>query len=195
MANVLVVGNSVGRDVVNVLIEGAIAQSKVNLAYRPTIPENLCRRSSELDRLAAEADFIIAAIAPGGSNISAITQGVDCVRSKSRAEVVIFGPKHFGANINPHANVPVHERERALSKLRPGDVAYNSRLKAVFAGQTYIDLLDLLGPDGKTVSIFDTDGNPLTADRLHLTRYGAVFLAKRFVAAHPELASRISLSP
>jgi hypothetical protein len=68
-------------------------------------------------------------------------------------------------------------------------------LKDAFAGHTYIDLLDLLGPDGKTVSVFDADGNPLTADRLHLTRYGAVFVAKRFVAAHPELASRLRLSP
>lgn len=195
LANVLVVGNSVGRDAANVLIEGAILESETNLAYWPTIPEDLCPRRSELEKLAAEADFIIIPIAPGGSNILAISQGVDCVRSISRAEIVIFGPKHFGANINPYASVSHYERQHARSKVRPDDVAYNSKLKEIFSGQTYIDLLDLLGPDGKKVSVFDSDGNPLTADRIHLTRYGAVFVAKRFFAAHPALARRLRLSP
>jgi hypothetical protein len=122
-----------------------------------------------------------------------ISQGIDCLRSISRGEIVIFGPKHFGANINPYANVPLDEREHVYSKVRSGDVAFNSKLKEAFAGQMYIDLLDLLGPDGKLVSVFDADGNPLTADRIHLTRYGAVFLAKRFIAAHPALASRLRL--
>jgi peptidoglycan/LPS O-acetylase OafA/YrhL len=194
-ANVLVVGNSVGRDAANVLIEGEILEAETNLAYWPTIPEDLCRRSPELEKLAVEADFILVPIAPGGSNIVGIRQGIDCVRSASRAEIVILGPKHFGANINPFANVPLDEREHAYSKIRPGDLAYNSSLKEAFAGQTYIDLLELLGPDGKTVSVFDADGNPLTADRIHLTRYGAVFVAKRFVAAHPALSSRLGLAP
>ncbi|MGE0765711.1 MAG: acyltransferase family protein [Hyphomicrobiaceae bacterium] len=195
LANVLVVGNSVGRDATNVLIEGSVGRSRTNLVYWPIIPEELCRRKSELDQLAARANFILVPIAPGGSNIAGIRRGIDCVESISQAEVVIFGPKHFGANINPFANVPLGERAHALSKVRPGDIAYNSRLKAAFAGETYIDLLDLLGPDGKMVSVFDADGNPLTADRIHLTKYGAAFLAKRFVAAHPALASRLRLSP
>jgi hypothetical protein len=195
LANILVVGNSVGRDAANVLIEGAILKSETNLAYWPAIPEDLCRRRSELEELVVEADFILVAIAPGGSDIVGIRQGIDCVRSISRAEIVIFGPKHFGANINPYANVPLDEREHAYSKVRSGDVAYNSRLKEALVGQTYIDLLDLLGPDGTMVSVFDADGNPLTADRIYLTRYGAVFLAKRFLATHPALASRLRLSP
>jgi peptidoglycan/LPS O-acetylase OafA/YrhL len=195
LTNILVVGNSVGRDAANVLIEGALLKSQANLVYWPIIPEDLCRRRLELEKLAVEADFMLVPIAPGGSNIVGIRQGIDCVRSISRAEIVIFGPKHFGANINPYANVPLDERKQVHSKLRPGDIAYNSRLKEDFADQTYIDLLDLLGPDGKTGFVFDADGNPLTADRIHLTRYGAVFVAKRFVAAHPALASRLRLSP
>jgi peptidoglycan/LPS O-acetylase OafA/YrhL len=58
-ANVLVVGNSVGRDAANVLIEGAILKSETNLAYWPTIPENLCRLRSEFEKLAVEADLFL----------------------------------------------------------------------------------------------------------------------------------------
>lgn len=193
--NVLVVGNSVGRDATNMLIEGGILKSGTNLVYWPVIPEYLCQQRPEFEKLAAKADFVLIPIASGGSDIAGIKQGIECVRAISHAEIVILGPKHFGANINPFANIPLDQRAHTYSKVRPNDLAYNSRLKEALAGQTYIDLFDLLGPDGKVVSVFDENGNPLTADRIHLTRYGAIFAAKRFVAAYPALASRLKLSP
>jgi hypothetical protein len=47
----------------------------------------------------------------------------------------------------------------------------------------------LLGPDGRHARFFDDAGNPITPDRLHLTRYGALYVAKRLQAERsPALA-------
>ena len=46
-----------------------------------------------------------------------------------------------------------------------------------------------VGPDGRHVRFFTTDGNPITRDRLHFTQYGARFVAQRLRAAgSPALA-------
>ena len=53
------------------------------------------------------------------------------------------------------------------------------------------DTIRLLGPDGVSVHVFDKQGNPLTPDRNHLTRYGAQFLARRLDETSPPAWRRL----
>jgi hypothetical protein len=50
----------------------------------------------------------------------------------------------------------------------------------------------LLGPDGRHARFFDDAGNPITPDRLHLTRYGARFVARRLQEEHSPLLALVA---
>ena len=101
----------------------------------------------------------------------------------SGAGVVVFGPKTFGENVNPFARVPMRARGGAYAQVGAATVRLNQALARTVGESRYVDLIDLLGPDGRRVRFFDDAGNPLAIDRTHLTRYGALYAADRLKGA------------
>jgi peptidoglycan/LPS O-acetylase OafA/YrhL len=187
-ANVLVVGNSFARDVTNVLIESGALAGK-NLVYLHA--EGACPLPSPSAPgdvvVLAQADVV--AIAFSGHAAGCAGRARADLERRTRAPVVYFGSKYFGESINPFGRVPMAERRGALADGGADLAAENAAIARGLPPGRFVDLMRLLGPDGRHARFFDDAGNPLTPDRLHLTRQGAQFVARRMQAEHsPALA-------
>ncbi|MCB2046667.1 MAG: acyltransferase family protein [Novosphingobium sp.] len=195
--NIALIGNSFGRDIGNVLIEAGLLDH-ANMVYLPdevAAGDPLGFVHAALPIL-KKADAVV--IAVGRQDVSdgldqtaiskALVDGTDRIvavaAKESDAPVVVFGSKNFGYNINPYAPLPAKDRAEAMARVPDAILATNDEI-AQRIGARYIDVIRLLGPDGKTVHVFDEQGNPLTPDRNHLTLYGARFLAGRLDATRP----------
>lgn len=183
-ANVLVVGDSFGRDVANVLIESTMLTGK-NLAYTDRYPGCGSRPRLDTRDRALYAAASVVVIALDGHDLACAHQMEKAHRAVSRAPVVFFGSKHFGYNINPFGRVPVKRRAAVLARVPGDEIENNEALRSGLPPARYIDQLRLLGPDGNRVRFFDDDGNPIAFDRYHLTRPGAIFEAKRLAIRQP----------
>jgi peptidoglycan/LPS O-acetylase OafA/YrhL len=186
--NVLVVGNSFARDVANVLIESGALAGK-NLVYLHA--EGACPLPSPsvAQDVAALADADVVAVAFSGHAAACAARARANLEGRTHAPVIYFGSKYFGESINPFGRVPMAERRSALADGGPDLAAENAALARMLPPGRFIDLMRLLGPDGRHARFFDDAGNPITPDRLHLTRYGALYVAKRLQAERsPALA-------
>lgn len=177
---VLVMGNSFARDAANILIESGALDGK-NLVYAETVPA--CSEDPSAPpvdpALIASASVLVVALdwqAPGCAGRMKRALAVHSSRP-----VVFVGPKHFGANINPFGRVPMERRASVLSVAPERTVASNEAFRREIPPERYIDLMRALGPDGRRVRFFDEGGNPLTSDRIHLTPYGARFVARELL--------------
>jgi peptidoglycan/LPS O-acetylase OafA/YrhL len=180
----LVVGDSFGRDVANVLIETGIT-ANAELVYAPEYPTcegRLAVRPQDRP-LYARAHLIVVAL--DGHSVACVLAMRSAIRQHSRARVLFFGEKNFGYNINPFALVPSSERSSARAVVPPAIVDINEALRRTLAPGEYVDQLRLLSADGRHVAFFDENGTPLAPDRWHLTRYGARLEAARLPIRAP----------
>lgn len=183
-ANYLLVGNSYGRDAGNLLLEAGVVENR-NLVYVEGYPDTPAGRpvSAEERRLYATATMVIVALfdqdAREVARIGKVLSGL------TAAPVVFIGSKNFGYNINPFGRVPMRDREASHAAV-PGEmVRANDALVRALPAAQYLDLIRLLGTDGRHIRFFDDAGNPMTPDRRHLTRYGALYLAARLRERQP----------
>lgn len=196
MRNIALIGNSYGRDVGNILIEGGAVRRK-NLVYLPGYPA--CRDRVEYPDWAgvvlSKADIVIVALdqhnavdkndseAQPGQPTKCALDIEKAIRRHTSAEIVYFGSKQFGRNINPFGRVAIEERSNALASVPDVQVAMNNEVRKNL--EKYIDVIRILGPDGKSVRFFDDNGNPMSPDRNHLTKYGAKFISNRLNETDP----------
>ncbi|WP_431323991.1 acyltransferase family protein [Rhizobium sp. YTU87027] len=183
--NVLVMGDSTGRDFVNI-IEEARRQRDYNLIYRDDYEcPSKAPPSPKLTRLFDEADvFIIVYIAAPCAG-----QLVADIGAENAKKLIVVGPKHFGYNLNPFLRIPSHERAAARAKVLPSVVDENNIQRATLPpGGKFVDLLHLVGRDGTTLPVFDENGHFLSQDRVHLTKPGAIYFAQR-IFTDPALAA------
>ncbi len=136
-----------------------------------------------------DADLVVLALGMK-QDLAAFRKSIAMVDKATRAPVLIFGSKNFGDNINPFGRVPAERRPIVMAMAAEPYAAINARLKTEY-GARYIDMIGMLGGDGRLVHVFDERGNPLTPDRYHLTRYGAQFVAKRLDRAMPDAWQRL----
>lgn len=180
LANVLVIGNSYGRDVANVLLESSALDGK-NLRY--VLEEGACPlpQTDEARAALAHADVLVVAVSGRGAHC--IEAANSWLQHASPVPFIVFGDKYFGESINPFARVPMERRSRAFADAGAGSAADNDRVAAALPPGKFVDLMRALGPDGRRLRFFDDAGNPISLDRLHLTRYGAIFVARRLERA------------
>lgn len=179
--NVLLLGTSHARDVGNVLIESGAVAGK-NLVYQSSLLG--CEPGSVDDgvprALLAEASVVVVGLYHPPGCVRRIARELE---RSSRAPLVFFGPKNFGYNVNPFARVPLERRDTAYATAAADTVFLNAASARIVGAERYVDLVGLLGPDGRRVRFFDEGGNPIASDRTHLTRYGARYLARRLESA------------
>jgi hypothetical protein len=190
-ANVLVVGNSFARDVSNVLIESGALRDKnfVYLYEEGACPAPSPLRSGDVAALRA-ADVVVVAFS-GHAEECAGPARAELAR-RTRAPTVFVGSKYFGESINPFGRVPMSRRPDALADGGADLAAENRAIARIIPADRFVDLMRLLGPDGRHARFFDDAGNPITPDRLHLTRYGAQFVAGRLRAGHSPVLELIA---
>ncbi|MBB3912705.1 acyltransferase family protein [Sphingomonas desiccabilis] len=191
--NIVLIGNSFARDFGNVLAEAGILD-RVNFAYIYSSPD-LAKSPLPAGKagLLRSASLVIVALSDPEPDRAAalIADNAQVLAPLTKAPPVYIGSKNFGYNINPFGRVSMAERPHAFAAFPAEQQAVNEQLQRTLPPADYLNLLHLLGPDGRKLRFYDDRGNPMTPDRRHLTRFGAAFLAERLHDEQPPAWRRI----
>lgn len=175
--NLLVIGNSMARDMVNMLVESKRFDG-FEIVYRTDA--NLCalsRAPATTRQLVTDAQaviFVASMSAPLGCKTSAAAR--DAILADKGW--LLIGPKHFGYNLNAWMRVPMSQRPGVRAVLLPKTVSDNAIYAALVPHDHYVDLLGIMQRRHGGLPVFDARGRILSADRVHLTQAGAQFFAE-----------------
>ena len=169
--NVLVVGNSFGRDVVNMLIE-TFDEEGFEIIYRDDMDSCSFKGKSDLN-LFTKSNIIIFA-----SNYSNQTCNIELIKDPFFVNKTFFmGDKNFGHNLNWIMRISKKDR----SNLRnPLDIEYlndEAKIKSYIPESNFISFFDSL-VDNNQILITSDDGELLSDDRRHLTLAGAQYVGQ-----------------
>lgn len=163
-AKVLVLGNSFGRDVANLLLESTFKDA-IEVRY-----SDLSSKSDdELKTRINNADFIFF-----GSNYpnKELIEKYNIDMNK----LWIFGTKDFGNSNGIHYNRKIENYKNYRTSMKTGVLEENQRLENEW-GDKYIDLVSLVADSEGKVLVFSPDGKFLSQDTVHFTKFGAVYYA------------------
>lgn len=169
----LIVGNSFGRDFVNVILESRIADD-VEVSFTDDIG-----RTGMDGRLAA-ADLVF--VARRGYNTRFVADvEVRCWSAGIPPErVIVVGDKSFGEH-NGHVYAKRHRPDYFEQCVEPlgGErfLEWNKRYRELY-GERFLDLMAMV-TDGDLVRVFTPEHQFISADGKHLTAAGARFYAER----------------
>lgn len=170
----LVVGNSFGRDFVNVILESRISDD-VEVSFTDDIG-----RSGMDERLAA-ADLIF--VAYRGYNRRLVSDiEVKCWSAGIPPErVIVVGDKSFGEN-NGHVYAKRYRPDYFEQRVEPfggeGFLKRNKRFGELY-GERFLDMMAMVTDDSGLVRVFTPERRFISADGKHLTAAGARFYAEK----------------
>lgn len=169
----LVVGNSFGRDFVNVILESSVAD-EVEVSFAEDVSK------SGMDERFAAADLVF--VARRGFNRRFVNDvEVKCWSAGiSPEQVIVVGDKSFGEN-NGHVYAKRFRQDYFEQRVEPegGErfLERNRRFRE-FYGERFLDMMSLV-TDGGLVRVFTPAGRFISADGKHLTAAGARYYAER----------------
>lgn len=162
---VLVLGNSFGRDVANVLLESSFKDT-IEVRY-----SDLASKSDdELKSRISDADFIFF-----GSNYP--NKELIAKYNIDMNKVWIVGTKDFGNSNGIHYNRKIENYSNYRTEMKTGVLEENLKLKKEW-DKRYIDLINLVADSEGKVLVFSPDGKFLSQDTVHFTKFGAMFFAR-----------------
>lgn len=163
--NVLVVGDSFGRDWVNVLRESGCIDN-VNLSYHTDIDSTLWERSRK-------ADIVFLAM---NTDYTKYSDLLPLWLSKSfyrvgRKYIGEIGPVYFELRFGLNGKLP--------SFKVPSDISDLAKRERNVFGSRYIDVMKSLTDNRGNIIIMTPQRKLISQDGLHLTKPGAQFIASR----------------
>lgn len=162
--NILVIGDSFGRDWINVLREGGIDKD-MNISY-------ISGSDSVSPKRIKAADYIFIAYS---SNLDKITPYFPLIIVQKKFWIV--GTKNFGKTSSFYLQLPSKDYKRMVALPRNPERSLNIKWKQLY-GKHYIDMMGLIqNSDGK-VPVFTPDGKFFSFDGSHLSRGGAIYYAQ-----------------
>lgn len=172
---VLVIGNSFGRDVSNIILE---YDSLDALEVRYFRIQNL--NDSKVAKRLLEADRIIIAAKSfiDKDTLRKIEQFHKITIDDSK--VWVFGTKDFGYHNGIH-HFRYHSTMDFLAyrtNMKRAVNEINEKLKSEW-GDRFVDLISLVSDKDKKVLVYTPDGKFISHDTLHLTKDGAVYFATK----------------
>lgn len=174
--NVLVFGDSFGRDAINVLREAFDIES-TNLVYRDDFEPCEVKNSEMASGLLKNADIVIISfINLPDENYQCIDEMIEQVTARG-ADIFVIGTKHFGSNLNWIARVDRDERALLRNPLMEDTIRIEATASAAIPSEHYISIMDVISNE-EGVVITDEEGQFLSGDRTHLTRFGASYIAE-----------------
>lgn len=162
---VLVIGNSFGRDVANVLLESSFKDS-IEVRYSDLVSKS----DDELKNRFNNADFIFF-----GSNYP--SKELIAKYNIDMNKVWIIGTKDFGNSNGIHYNRKIEDYSKYRTFMKTGVLESNQNLKKEW-GEKYIDLIGLIADPRGKVLVFTPDGKFISQDTVHFTKFGAMFFAR-----------------
>ncbi|MGM9709999.1 MAG: acyltransferase family protein [Prevotella sp.] len=157
--NILIIGDSFGRDWCNILIECGY-ETNYNLSYINDIDSTTPTRINKAD---------IIYIANNGS----ISKYIDILPLVEKKKYYRVGTKGFGKCMGKHYNAQRDQNYYHQKIDVPENIAsINDKEKEMF-GDNYIDLMSILSDANGQIPIFTPNKKFFSHDGLHLTRAGA----------------------
>jgi hypothetical protein len=180
--NVLVLGNSYARDVVNAGFEcGAFRGSEVSYSPFAYAVQDL---PAGLRQRVAEADLLILGYPPSHPEVWPAIERM-LLEMKAR-RIVVIGAKVFAWNMKEALRLAAEDRRGYSVAVRPSYAEHNRRCREFIPPERYVDLLELLaGPDGR-MPVFTDQSRLISPDGTHLTKDGARYVGERLFR-HPLL--------
>lgn len=166
----VVVGDSYGRDFINVILESPIAD-KVDIYFAPdhSDEDNIARIKG--------ADMLIVAY----SNMDIKLASYVLAFKSRHSDYRVVGDKQIAASMGRFYRQRYSPDYHSLTAYYPRYSSLrreNDWMRARF-GDKFIDVMQLLEMDKERVAVFSPDGRYLSHDGRHLTRAGAQFLASK----------------
>ena len=168
----LVIGNSFGRDFVNVISESPMRDS-VEVSYSTDL--NYCSKD-HWDRFERADKIFIASMNFTEDFVRDIEiRGLAC--GLLLDDIVIVGDKYFGQVIS-QVYVQRWKPEYFQTKVRiPDKLIEKNTINHSLYGERYLDLMTLTSSGNDWVPVFTEDHKLISSDCIHLTRSGAFYLA------------------
>lgn len=170
----LVIGNSFGRDFVNMTTE-TFDTRNIEIIYRDDISDCVVPYKNSLSAtLFGSADIIVFASVYRNDCISA---DISFLQEHSK-NVFYIGTKNFGANLNWIIRLSPDKRPNQYNRLPEETIALEHDLESNAPRDNFISLLTPVVKDG-LIPITDNSGRLLSADRVHVTKFGAIFFGEK----------------
>jgi peptidoglycan/LPS O-acetylase OafA/YrhL len=176
---ILIIGNSFGRDFVNVIRE-TYDFSKLELVYRDDYDICSLFETDSGQALYTESDIIVYA-----SNYDTATNTL-CIDNALRfasevgASLFFVGTKQFGFNNNWIARTELNERKLLRNPALQDITDEDKNASEVIPSTNYISLMQPL-TNNNGVIVTDELGRLISPDRAHLTRYGAIYIGREII--------------
>jgi len=172
---VLVIGNSYGRDFINVLLESSFID-KIEVRYFDF--DRIKTDKSIIERI-KNADYIFMASDKYISRDLIIN-----IENQYKINIInkmtVIGTKDFGYSNGIHYNnikKTSFNYKTYRTKMKNG--VLNTNIKSKLAWKTqYIDLIDLVTDGNGNVLVFTPNSKFISQDTRHFTKFGAVYFAK-----------------
>ena len=167
-----VIGNSFGRDFVNVILESPVAE-QVEISYSTDK-----QFKNESERF-ANADRVF--IATLGLKEELVTEiEVLCVANGlDRNQLIVVGEKNFGESngqIYARRNKPDYFEQYIEVENKERYIIRNKKFSELY-GSRFIDLLSMVTNEKDQVRVFTPDHHFMSSDCRHLSKGGAIFYA------------------
>lgn len=171
---ILVIGNSFGRDITNILLESEELRS-TQIRYFDISRINT---DNAFPERAKEADRIVFA---GYRLINyGFTDGIEADHQLSldRGKIWVFGTKSYGTHNGIHYNSlrPSTNFSTYRTKIETSIYELNQEMKDIW-GDRFIDLMAPIADENGEVLVFTPTGKFLSSDTAHLTEEGARYYA------------------
>lgn len=177
---VLIIGNSFGRDFVNMTRE-TFDLNNIELVYRDDLTPCVYPYKNDLSaRLFGDADVIVFA---SGDERRCVTEDVAFATSRSKG-IYYIGKKHFGHNLNWLIRLDENGRRNQKNRLPAALLLEEREAVSQIPRDRYISLLGPIVEAG-AIPITDSEGRLLSTDREHLTKFGAAFFGERVLRDSP----------
>lgn len=184
MLNVLIIGNSFGRDIINVVLE-TYNQNHYELIYSNEYNDCSLNRNFLVDKVIAQSDLIIM-----GSEFSDKNCIDQLIKKAKKLDKAIFfvGTKHFGNNLNWIRRINLEDRNNLRNEIPENILTLESKLKLIVPSDNFISYIENLSNEGKII-VTDDNGNLISDDRQHLTLSGVKYVGENVFKRNSSLSS------
>jgi peptidoglycan/LPS O-acetylase OafA/YrhL len=171
----LVVGNSFGRDFVNMTTETWDVEN-VDIVYRDDFSYCIAPFANKAaEELYNAADVVV--FASGEVNERCLADNIRFTRERNQ-ELFYIGTKDFGYNENWIMRLEPRDRANQWNKVRSFALEQDAEVSRIVPSHNYISLMNPIVRNGY-IPITDADGRLISIDRAHITKYGAMFFGER----------------
>jgi peptidoglycan/LPS O-acetylase OafA/YrhL len=171
---VLIIGNSFARDFTNIVVETFNIED-TEIIYRDDIQECIFPYKDDLSKnLFSKADVIV--FSSGEYSHSCISQDIMYANQLDK-NILYIGTKDFGYNLNWVLQKDKSQRQNLYNKVSESSKTLDKAMASIIPPTNYISLLDRVVISG-LIPITNSEGQLLSVDKTHLTKFGALYFGK-----------------